>query len=113
MEGEQALHARHVRPSHRDPKARAAEQPFEYPLKREYVEPDWTRLPGYRDVTKEQWERAQWQRAHTVKSLVEFKHALGDFLTDDLYADIERDQMERATMSMLIPPQMIDRKSVV
>ncbi|HET9724780.1 MAG TPA: lysine 2,3-aminomutase, partial [Actinomycetota bacterium] len=28
--------------------------------------------------------------------------------TDDLYADIERDQQQRATMSMLIPPQMVN-----
>ena len=60
------------------------------------------------DVTTEQWESAQWQRAHTVKNLKEFKEALGDFLDDDLLADIERDQQERATMSMLIPPQMIN-----
>ncbi|MEP7033226.1 MAG: lysine 2,3-aminomutase [Actinomycetota bacterium] len=77
-------------------------------MKRQYVEPDWTRLPGYRDVTKEQWESAQWQRAHSVKNLVEFKKALGEHLTDELYADIERDQQERATMSMLLPPQMVN-----
>ena len=42
------------------PHAHAAEdQPFPYPLEREYVEPDWTRLPGYRDVTDEQWEIAR------------------------------------------------------
>ncbi len=98
----------HLRPGHRDPKAHPAEQPFRYPLHRPYVEPDWTRLPGYRDTTKEQWESAQWQRAHSVKNLAEFKEALGDFLTDELLADIERDQRERATMSMLIPPQMIN-----
>lgn len=96
------------RPARRPGNARASEQPFEYPLKREYVEPDWRRLPGYRDVTREQWESAQWQRAHTLKSLVEFKRVLGAFLTDDMYADIERDQRERATMSMLIPPQMVN-----
>jgi lysine 2,3-aminomutase len=97
-----------VRPGHRDALARAGEQPFTYPLTREYVEPDWTRLPGYRDVPTERWESAQWQRAHTVKNLKEFKEALGDHLSDELYADIERDQQERATMSMLIPPQMIN-----
>jgi lysine 2,3-aminomutase len=43
-----------------------------------------------------------------VKNLKEFKAALGDFLTDAHAADIERDQQERATMSMLIPPQMIN-----
>jgi len=96
------------RPHHEAGRARAARQPFEYPLKRQYLEPDWTRLPGYRDVTKEQWESAQWQRAHSVKNLVEFKKALGEHLTDELYADIERDQQERATMSMLLPPQMVN-----
>jgi lysine 2,3-aminomutase len=97
-----------ARPGHREVHAQAAEQPFRYPLEREYVEPDWTRLPGYREVTTEQWTSAQWQRAHTVKNLREFKEALGEFLDDELLADIERDQRERATMSMLIPPQMIN-----
>src|SRR6266576_2384660 len=68
-----------VRPGHRDAHAHAADQPFRYPLLREYAEPDWTRLPAYRDVTNEQWGSAQWQRAHTVKNLKEFKAALGDF----------------------------------
>jgi lysine 2,3-aminomutase len=97
-----------LRPSREAGRAHAAEQPFEYPLKREYVEPDWTRLPGYSDVTADEWESAQWQRSHTVKKLVEFKKVLGNHLSDGLYADIERDQHERATMSMLIPPQMIN-----
>jgi lysine 2,3-aminomutase len=97
-----------VRPGHREANAHAGDQPFTYPLTREYVEPDWRRLPAYRDVTEEQWNSAQWQRAHTVKNLKEFKEALGEHLTDELYADIERDQQERATMSMLIPPQMIN-----
>ena len=96
------------RPSHREPSAHAARQPFEYPLRREFVEPDWTRLPGYRDVAKEQWESAQWQRAHTVKNLKQLKEALGPVLTEDLAEDIARDQQERATMSMLIPPQMLN-----
>jgi lysine 2,3-aminomutase len=96
------------RPAHREAHAHAAEQPFEYPLKREFAEPDWTRLPGYRDVTTQQWESAQWQRAHTVKNLKEFKETLGDFLDDEMLEDIRRDQEERATMSMLLPPQMIN-----
>src|SRR5919201_663997 len=96
------------RPQRAPGRAHASEQPFRYPLEREFVEPDWRRLPGYRDVTTEQWESAQWQRAHTVKNLKELKAALGDFLDDDLTADIQRDMFERATMSMLIPPQMIN-----
>ena len=38
-----------VRPGHREPHAHAGDQPFAYPLEREFVEPDWTRaarLPG-------------------------------------------------------------------
>ena len=97
-----------VRPTREVGKAHAAEQPFEYPLKREYVEPDWTRLSGYADVTREEWESAKWQRSHSVKNLAGFKRALGDHFSDDLCADIERDQRERATMSMLIPPHMIN-----
>jgi lysine 2,3-aminomutase len=97
-----------VRPDHREPHAHASSQPFRYPLERPFVEPDHRRLPGYRDVTTEEWESAQWQRAHTVKNLKEFKAALGEHLTDELYRDVERDQQERATMSMLIPPQMIN-----
>jgi lysine 2,3-aminomutase len=101
------------RPAHREAHAHAAEdQPFHYPLKREYIEPDWTRLPGYRDVTEEQWRNAQWQRAHTVKNLKQFQEALGDFLREDLLEDIRRDQEERATMSMLIPPHMINTMEV-
>jgi lysine 2,3-aminomutase len=96
------------RPRHRESRARAAAQPFRYPPEREFVEPDWTRLPGYRDVTGEQWGSAQWQRAHSVKNLKELKEALGHHLTDQLAQDINRDMVERATMSMLIPPQMIN-----
>lgn len=96
------------RPGHRDTRARAGQQPFSYPLRRAFEEPDWRRIPAYADVTREEWESAQWQRAHSIKNLVEFRRALGDLLPDDLHADIERDQQERATMSMLIPPQMIN-----
>ena len=54
---------------------KAAEQPFQYPLEREYVEPDWTRLPGYRGVSRAQWDDATWQRKNTVKNLGELKQA--------------------------------------
>jgi lysine 2,3-aminomutase len=96
------------RPGHREAHAHAAPQPFRYPLDREFAEPDWRRLPGYRDVTGGQWESAQWQRAHTTKNLKELKEVLGEYLSDDLAADIQRDMFERATMSMLIPPQMLN-----
>src|SRR5438874_9597880 len=86
----------------------SAEQPFKYPLERAFAEPDWTRLPGYRKVTRDEWESALWQRKNTVKNLAELKGVLGDLLPDDLAASIERDQRERATMSLLITPHMIN-----
>lgn len=83
-------------------------QPFSYPLKKAFVEPDWRRLPGFKDVSAAEWESALWQRQHSVKNLKELKNALGAYLTDDLALEIERDQKEYATMSMLIPPQMLN-----
>ena len=85
-----------------------AGQPIPYPIKREYVEPDWTRIPGYQGVSAADWENATWQRKHTVKNLREFKDVLGPHLPDDLALSIGQDMEQRATMSMLIPPQMIN-----
>ncbi|MCW2756398.1 MAG: lysine 2,3-aminomutase [Nocardioidaceae bacterium] len=82
-------------------------QPYRYrqaPL----VEPDWTRFPGWRDVTTAEWESAQWQRAHCVKNVRQLRDLLGDLVDDRFYADLERDQAERATMSRLVPPQMMN-----
>jgi lysine 2,3-aminomutase len=83
-------------------------QPLPYPPNREYAEPDWNRLPGYKGVSRADWESATWQRRHTVKNLREFKAALGNLLSDDLADSICQDQERRATMSMLIPPQMLN-----
>src|SRR5688572_1271747 len=85
------------RPGHRQAHAHPADQPFRYPMERDFVEPDWRRLPGYRDVTSEQWESAQWQRAHTVKNLKQLKEVLGEFATESFLEDLERDQRQRAT----------------
>ena len=85
----------------------AIEQPYVY-RHRELVEPDWTRFPGWRDVTAQDWASAQWQRVHCVKNLRQLRELMGDLLTESLYADLERDQAERATMSMLVTPQMMN-----
>ena len=83
------------------------EQPYVY-RRRTLVEPDWTRLPGYRDVTAAQWEDVQWQLVNCVKNVRQLRELMGDLLTESFYEDLERDQAERATMSMLIPPQMMN-----
>jgi KamA family protein len=83
------------------------EQPYAY-RRRELVEPDWRRLPGWAAVTRAEWESAQWQRAHCVKNARQLREVTGGALTEAFMADLERDQRERATMSMLIPPQMLN-----
>jgi lysine 2,3-aminomutase len=87
--------------------AHPLEQPYAY-ARRELIEPDWTRIPGWREVTEAQWASAQWQRAHCVKNVRQLRAVYGDLLTEAFYADVERDQQERATMSMLLPPQMLN-----
>ncbi len=80
-----------------------------YPYQRvELVEPDWTRFPGWKDVTAEDWASVQWQRAHCVKNVKQLRELWGDLVDERFYADLERDQRERATMSMLVPPQMMN-----
>ena len=83
------------------------DQPYAY-RRRELTEPDWTRIPAWRDVTPQEWAGAQWQRAHCVKNVGQLREVMGDLLEDRFYADLERDQAERATMSMLVPPQMLN-----
>src|SRR5438094_4117398 len=89
-------------------KVHTGEQPFKYPLQREFVEPDWRRLPGYKEVTAAEWETALWQRRHTVKNLKEVQAVFGSLLPPSLLESMERDIKERATMSILIPPQMLN-----
>ena len=83
------------------------EQPYLY-RRTELTEPDWTRFPGWRDVTRAQWESAQWQRVNCVKNVKQLRAVLGDLVDESFYADLEADQQTRATMSMLVPPQMIN-----
>jgi lysine 2,3-aminomutase len=83
-------------------------QPYEYRRQRSFDEPDWRRLPGYREITPEEWESALWQRKHTIKNLAELKEVFGDLIPDTLVRSIERDQQEQATMSLLVPPQMLN-----
>lgn len=82
-------------------------QPYEY-RRKELVEPDWTRFPGWRGVTRAEWESAQWQRAHCVKNIKQLRALFDDLVDERFYADLEADQKQYATMSMLLPPQMIN-----
>ncbi|GAA2449721.1 lysine 2,3-aminomutase [Actinomadura vinacea] len=105
--------ATHSVPSTRPTSATGAStrQPYAY-RRRPLVEPDWRRLPGWKDVTAAEWESAQWQRAHCVKNIRQLRRVMGDLLEESFYADLERDQAERATMSMLVTPQMLNTMDV-
>ena len=83
------------------------EQPYPY-SRVELHEPDWTRFPAWRDVTVQEWESAQWQRAHCVKNAKALRQVLGDAVDERFFVDLELDQAKRATMSMLVPPQMVN-----
>jgi lysine 2,3-aminomutase len=82
-------------------------QPYAY-RRQQLVEPDWTRFPGWRAVTRDQWESVQWQRVNCVKNVRQLRAVLGDTVDDTFYADLEDDQRRLATMSMLLPPQMLN-----
>ncbi|MBA0125834.1 lysine 2,3-aminomutase [Haloechinothrix sp. YIM 98757] len=83
------------------------EQPYVY-QRTELVEPDWRRFPGWSDVTEAQWRDAQWQRVHCVRNIKQLRALMGDLLDESFYADLEADQQQTATMSMLLPPQMLN-----
>jgi lysine 2,3-aminomutase len=51
---------------------------------------------------------AQWQRAHCVKNARQLRAVVGDLLTERFYDDLAADQAQTATMSMLLPPQMLN-----
>ncbi len=82
-------------------------QPYPY-TRVELVEPDWTRFPGWAATTAEEWASVQWQRAHCVKNIKQLRELLGDLVDERFYEDLQRDQTERATMSMLVPPHMMN-----
>lgn len=82
-------------------------QPYTYQRKM-LSEPDWRRFPGWAAVTESQWCDPQWQRSHSIKNLRELRSVVGDLLDDSFYDDLLADQQHRATMSMLLPPQMLN-----
>jgi lysine 2,3-aminomutase len=83
------------------------EQPYTY-LREILEEPDWRRFPGWSDVTEAEWRSAQWQRAHCIKNSRQLHDLMGDLLDDRVYADLDADREQKATMSMLVTPQMMN-----
>src|ERR1700761_1485675 len=77
-------------------------QPYVY-QRRELSEPDWRRFPGWAGISAADWESAQWQRAHCVKNVRQLRQVTGPGLAHSFFH-----HRERATMSMLVPPQMLN-----
>jgi lysine 2,3-aminomutase len=85
----------------------AADQPYTY-VRKGLSEPDWRRYPGWATVTESDWRDPQWQRAHSVKNIRQLRAVVGDLLDERFYTDLADDQQQQATMSMLLPPQMLN-----
>jgi lysine 2,3-aminomutase len=85
----------------------ALAQPYNY-TRRELIEPDWRRYPGWRTVTDAEWRNPQWQRAHCLKDIRDLRGVLGDTVDERFYLDLAADQEQLATMAMLLPPQILN-----
>ncbi|MEH3141599.1 MAG: lysine 2,3-aminomutase [Mycobacterium kyogaense] len=83
------------------------DQPYMY-VRKLLVEPDWRRYPGWAKVSPSDWHDPQWQRSHSLKNIGQLRAVVGDLLEEEFYADLAADQAQRATMSMLLPPQMLN-----
>ncbi|MBD0863096.1 lysine 2,3-aminomutase [Gordonia sp. zg691] len=92
---------------HIDHDVTVVDQPYRYE-RRLLTEPDWRRYPGWADVGEHDWNNPQWQRSHSVKNVLQLRTVLGGLLDERFYADLVADQQQRATMSMLVPPQMLN-----
>ncbi|MGW7293415.1 KamA family radical SAM protein [Streptomyces xiamenensis] len=93
------------------PPAEPPSQPYSY-VRRELVEPDWRRFPGWKDVTETQWRDAQWQRVHCVRNARQLRVVTGALLTEAFYEDLAADRRRYATMSILLPPQLLNGMAV-
>lgn len=82
-------------------------QPYVY-TRRELVEPDWRRFPGWRDVSAVEWRDAQWQRAHCVKNAKQLMEVFGTRLSSRFYEDLAADRRLYATMPVLLTPHIIN-----
>nr|WP_200931452.1 hypothetical protein [Frankia sp. R43] len=82
-------------------------QPYEY-SRRELVEPDWRRFPGWRNVTRAEWRDPMWQRAHSVRNLRQLREVCGDGLSEEFFADLAADQERYATMPLRLTPQLMN-----
>ncbi|MEU0240447.1 lysine 2,3-aminomutase [Nocardiopsis sp. NPDC006198] len=75
---------------------------------RPVVDPDWRRFPAWRHVTEAEWRDVKWQRRNCVKSPADLEEVTGGRLGETFLEDLVRDQRDHATMSLLLPPHVIN-----
>jgi lysine 2,3-aminomutase len=63
----------------------------------------WRAIPGWKDVTREQFADHHWQSKNSITRLKQLKTLLGDRIEDDLLNDIEQG-IHKATMNVRITP---------
>ncbi len=83
-------------------------QPYPYQYNSEFYEPDWRRLPGYKDVPENEWNSAKWQRKNIVRSTSDVKKVFGEFIDEEFLKAIEEDQKKFATMPLFVTPYIIN-----
>ena len=104
---------------------RVRELPLEIPdpPKCELVEPDWRRIPGYRNVTRTEWENAKWQRMNGIEikfdpktgrllGLDGLKRVFGSYISDSLVESIAEDQMRTANMQIRFPAHTVNTMNI-
>jgi lysine 2,3-aminomutase len=82
-------------------------QPYLY-SNRELVAADWQRFPGWRSVSEDDWLSPKWQRQNSITTTAQLHSVLGRLLADSFYADLQQDIERYATMSMRVPPHMLN-----
>ena len=98
-------------------------EPLTHIPSQEFMEPDWQRIPGWRNVTRAEWEDTLWQRKNGIEikidratghltGLDKLKEILENFIPDNLIESIRRDQMEFANMQIRVPPQMVNTMNI-
>jgi lysine 2,3-aminomutase len=63
----------------------------------------WREIPGWKDISRDDFGNHLWQSKNAVKKLKEVKEVLGSLVSDDFIADIEA-ALQKAPMNIRITP---------
>ncbi len=66
----------------------------------------WRRIPGFRDVTRAEFETHLFQQRESVTSVAQLRELLGDLAGEDFYADLS-EGIRNAPMALRISPHLL------